>query len=85
MLVLAVIVSIAIVFPDFDSIMALMGSGLCFTICVVFPVAFYLRIFGKEISLQERILDWFLVIVCSILAVVGTVWAFLPKDKVGAN
>jgi solute carrier family 32 (vesicular inhibitory amino acid transporter) len=25
---------IAIVFPDFDSIMAFMGSALCFTICV---------------------------------------------------
>jgi solute carrier family 32 (vesicular inhibitory amino acid transporter) len=25
---------IAIVFPAFDSIMAFMGSGLCFTICV---------------------------------------------------
>jgi solute carrier family 32 (vesicular inhibitory amino acid transporter) len=78
-------VVIAIAFPDFDSIMALMGSALCFTICVILPVAFYLKIFGKEISLKERILDWVLLVVCSIMAVVGTVWAVLPKEKIGAK
>jgi solute carrier family 32 (vesicular inhibitory amino acid transporter) len=80
-----VIVVIAIVFPDFDSIMALMGSALCFTICIILPVAFYLKIFGKEISLKERIFDWFLIVSCSIMAVLGTVWAVLPKDKIGAK
>ncbi|OCT54638.1 Vacuolar amino acid transporter [Cladophialophora carrionii] len=78
---------ISIGFPDFDSIMALMGSALCFTICIILPVSFYLRIFsseGKEISLMERIIDWGLLVVCGSLAVVGTVFAILPKDKIGA-
>lgn len=84
-LVVVLIVVIAILFRDFDSIMAFMGSALCFTICIILPVAFYLQIFGEEISLKERILDWFLIISCSIMAVVGTVWAFLPKEKIGAR
>ncbi len=84
-LVVVLIAVIAIVFPDFDSIMALMGSALCFTICIVLPAAFYLKIFGKDISLKERIVDWVLIISCSIMAVVGTVWAFLPKEMIGAK
>jgi solute carrier family 32 (vesicular inhibitory amino acid transporter) len=82
---IVVFVIIAIVFPAFDSIMAFMGSSLCFTICVILPLLFYLKIFGKEISMRERILDWFLICVCSVLAAVGTVWAFLPKRMIGAD
>lgn len=81
-LVVAVIVVMAIVFPSFDRIMALMGSALCFTICIILPLAFYLKIFGKEINPKERILDWSLLIVSSVLAVIGTVWAFLPQETI---
>jgi solute carrier family 32 (vesicular inhibitory amino acid transporter) len=77
---------ISIIFPDFDSVMALMGSALCFTICVIMPVGFYLKIFsleGKEIGKWERVMDYMLIVVCCILAVLGTVFAILPKDKIG--
>jgi solute carrier family 32 (vesicular inhibitory amino acid transporter) len=83
--VVALTIVIAIVFPDFDSIMALMGSALCFTICVILPVAFYLKIFGEDIPWRERVLDWMLIITCSVMAIVGTVWAILPKEMVGAR
>lgn len=83
--VIVVIVVMAIVFPDFDRIMALMGSALCFTICIILPLAFYLKIFGKEIGLGERILDWFLLITSSVLAIAGTAWAFLPQDMISAK
>jgi len=79
---------IAVGFPDFDSIMALMGSALCFTICVILPIGFYLKIFnteGNEIKTLERILDWSLVVLCSALAALGTVFAILPKNKIGAK
>jgi vesicular inhibitory amino acid transporter len=82
--VLIVFVIIAIVFPAFDSIMAFMGSTLCFTICIVLPLLFYLKIFGKEVKMGERILAWFLIVLCSILAAIGTVFAFLPKELIGA-
>ena len=82
--VIILFVVIAIVFPAFDSIMAFMGSTLCFTICVILPLMFYLKIFGKEVSIREKLLDWFLIAVCSVMAVVGTIWAFLPKSLIGA-
>jgi vesicular inhibitory amino acid transporter len=83
--VVILFVLIAIVFPAFDSIMAFMGSSLCFTICVILPLLFYLRIFGDKVSLRERLFDYFLIAACSVLALVGTVWAFLPKRWVGAD
>lgn len=79
------IVVLAVVFPAFDRIMAFLGSFLCFTICIIFPLAFYLKIFGKEISRRERILDWFLLVTSTILAAVGTVWAILPQDMISAS
>lgn len=65
--------------------MAFMGSTLCFTICVILPLMFYLKLFGKEISFRERVLCYFLIAVSSVLATVGTVWAFLPKSLIGAE
>ncbi|KAJ5364686.1 Vacuolar amino acid transporter 1 [Penicillium cataractarum] len=81
----ALIVVLAVVFPSFDRIMAFLGSFLCFTICIIFPLAFYLKIFGNEISRRERILDWFLLITSTILAAVGTVWAFLPREMISED
>jgi solute carrier family 32 (vesicular inhibitory amino acid transporter) len=72
---------IAILIPNFDSIMALMGSALCFTICVILPVAFRLRIF-MELSLRERILNWTLVVVSTILGILGVIWAVVPAEKI---
>ncbi|MCJ1307562.1 hypothetical protein MMC25_001209 [Agyrium rufum] len=78
--IVALVTVIAIVFPAFDRIMALMGSAMCFTICIILPLAFYLKLFGRHISAWERIMDWCLIGVSSVLAVVGTVWAFLPRN-----
>lgn len=83
--IIIIFVIIAIVFPAFDSIMAFMGSTLCFTICVILPLMFYLKIFGKDISMRERLFDYFLIVVSSALAIVGTIWAFLPKSMIGAE
>jgi vesicular inhibitory amino acid transporter len=63
--------------------MALIGSSLCFTICVILPLAFYLKIFGTEISVEERIVDCVLLVISSIIAVVGTIWVILPQEKLG--
>jgi vesicular inhibitory amino acid transporter len=75
-------VLIAIIFPYFDRIMALLGSSMCFSICIILPLAFYLKLFGRQISLKERMLDYFLIVVCSIMAVIGTVWACLPLHTI---
>lgn len=79
-LTLAVIILLAILVPSFDKIMAFMGSAMAFSICIVLPLAFHLKLFGKELNMRERVLNWILMVVCAILAVIGTVWVFLPKQ-----
>ncbi|KAJ9150811.1 Transmembrane amino acid transporter [Pleurostoma richardsiae] len=76
---------ISIVFPAFDSIMAFMGSALCFTICVILPLAFYLKLFAHEISAKEKAIAYVAIAICSLLSVMGTVWAFLPKSLIRAD
>ena len=76
----AVIIVIAILVPSFDMIMALMGSAMAFSICIVLPLAFHLKLYGHELGMKEKVLNWFLIVVCSIMAIVGTVWVFLPKQ-----
>jgi len=83
--IIIIFVIIAIIFPAFDSIIAFMGSALCFTICVILPCMFHLKIFGKEIGIHERLLNYLLIVVCSIMALVGTIFAFLPKSMIGAD
>ncbi len=83
--IIILLVITAVIFPSFDSIMAFMGSAMCFTICVILPVAFYLKIFGTEIKYAERVWCWFLIVTCSIMAVTGTVFALLPKSWIGAE
>ncbi|KAF2970250.1 hypothetical protein GQX73_g3303 [Xylaria multiplex] len=82
---LAVFLVIAILFPSFDSIMAFMGSAMCFTICVTLPLAFYLKLFGHEITTRERILCWAVMLLAFVISFIGTVWAFLPKHLIGAE
>lgn len=77
---IAVIIIISILVPSFDTIMALMGSAMAFSICIVLPLAFHLKIFGKEMGMKEKMLNWFLIVICSFMAIIGTVWVFLPKQ-----
>lgn len=84
-LIIILLVITAIIFPAFDSIMAFMGSAMCFTICIILPVAFYLKIFGAQIKRVERMCLFALMGVCSIMAMTGTVFAFLPKSLIGAE
>lgn len=69
-------VLVAIVFPEFDRIIAFLGSGMCIGICVVLPICYYFKILGHEIQLAERILCWVLLIIGIICAIVGTVWTY---------
>ena len=78
-LTVVVIVVLAILVPSFDTVMALLGSAMAFSICIVLPLAFHLKLFGNEIGKTEKGLNWFLIIICSIMGIVGTVWVFLPK------
>lgn len=81
---IAAFVVIAILFPSFDRIMTLLGSVACFSICIILPLAFHLKLFGKDIGKGEKMMNWGLIVVSTIMAVVSTVFAFLPKELIGA-
>jgi vesicular inhibitory amino acid transporter len=81
---IVVFVIIAIVFPSFDRIMTLLGSVACFSICIILPLAFHLKLFGKDIGTTEKTLNWALIIFSTILAIVSTAFACVPKELLGA-
>lgn len=80
-----VFVVFAILVPDFDRIMSLLGSVACFSICIILPLAFHLKIFGDKISKKEKITNWVLMIFSTVLAVIATVFNFIPKEKLGLH
>lgn len=82
-LIVVLLVILAILVPSFDRIISLLGSVACFTICIILPLAFHLKIFGSEIGRAERWGNWALIIVSTILAVVSTVFNFFPKSMLG--
>ena len=49
------------------------------------PLAFYLKLFGHEIGVRERVFTWVVMLLSLTISVVGTVWAFLPKSLIGAE
>ncbi|KAF2669338.1 hypothetical protein BT63DRAFT_425074 [Microthyrium microscopicum] len=78
--IVVVFVVIAMLFPSFDRIMTLLGSVCCFSICIMLPVGFHLRLFGHEFGKSEKMLNWGLLIASTIMAVVSTVFACLPRE-----
>ncbi|PTB66578.1 transmembrane amino acid transporter-like protein [Trichoderma citrinoviride] len=81
--VVLVLLFISIVFPAFDSVCAFLGAALCSLIAIVLPIAFYLKLYAKDVAPRERFVLRCLLVVFSVLGLVGTVWTFLPKDLIG--
>ncbi|CCH44662.1 Vacuolar amino acid transporter 1 [Wickerhamomyces ciferrii] len=73
----ALFVIIAILFPEFDKIIAFMGAGLCFALCLIFPCLFYLSICKDSISSREKIGCYTIIIASSILSAVGITAAII--------
>lgn len=80
--VVFVLLVISTLFPAFDSVCAFLGAALCTLISIVFPIAFYLKLFWDEIPRTERIVSLSLIVSFSIFGLVGTIWTFLPKSLV---
>ena len=77
--ILILITILSIIVPGFDTVMALLGSAMAFSICIILPLSFNLKLFGHELRKWEWGLNLGLIVICSLMAVVGTVWVFLPK------
>ncbi|TPX31938.1 hypothetical protein SmJEL517_g04840 [Synchytrium microbalum] len=72
------VVVIAIYYPGFTNVMALLGSGFSFTVAVVFPLLCFLKLYGDEISLVRRLFYKLVIVLGAALGLLGTVYSFLP-------
>ncbi|ORY78570.1 transmembrane amino acid transporter protein-domain-containing protein [Protomyces lactucae-debilis] len=72
---------LAILVPSFDRIMSVLGSAFVFLISVILPVIFYMRIMQSKLTIGNRLWLWGLVAISTVLALIGTVWAFLPMQN----
>lgn len=83
LLVAVIAVLIAIAFPSFELVSALMGGLFGFLICVILPLVFHLKIFQGQVTRRQVVWDWVYILISTVLAVVGTVWEFLPRGWMG--
>lgn len=58
---------------NFGKVMSLLGSLICFTVCLTLPCLYYLHVFKDDISGRYRLFLWCLVIIAVTGAVGGTV------------
>lgn len=72
-----VIISISfitsLIFTDFGKIMSFLGSAICFTICIVYPLSFYLKLYYHEISTPIKVCLYIGITTALTFAVMGTV------------
>lgn len=66
-----VFVVIAISLPEFDKIIAFLGAGLCFAICLILPCWFYLRICKTTIKPWERMACYITICTSVVLSTLG--------------
>ncbi|XP_049370000.1 amino acid transporter AVT1H [Solanum verrucosum] len=72
-ILLLVILILALSVPYFEHVLSLTGSLVGVGICVIFPCAFYTKIFWGEISRMSLILNVVLIVIGGLLGVVGTI------------
>lgn len=72
----AIFVILAIMFPEFDKIIGILGSSICFIICVILPCLFYLKLCGPRIKPFERLVVISAILISTFLSITGT-WATL--------
>lgn len=72
----ALVVFLAILFPEFDRIIGILGSSICFLICIILPCLFYLKLCKNSIPAWERLCVYIAIGVASVAAVAAT-WATL--------
>ncbi|RIB05080.1 transmembrane amino acid transporter protein [Gigaspora rosea] len=77
MLVTTVVVFFAIKYPQFDRAIELLGSFLFYTISTIIPCMFYLKLYSNNLRWWEWLVNLLIILVCTALAFLGTIWAFL--------
>jgi amino acid permease len=73
--VIALVILLAVAVPDFDRVMAIMGSALCCPISILLPALFHLRLLRGQLSLVATCLDYVILVTGSWMTIVGTIAA----------
>ncbi|OBA22819.1 hypothetical protein METBIDRAFT_29396 [Metschnikowia bicuspidata var. bicuspidata NRRL YB-4993] len=68
----ALFVSFAIIFPEFDKIIGILGSSICFIICIILPCLFYLKLCKDQVQAFEKFYISAVILVSSVLAILCT-------------
>jgi vesicular inhibitory amino acid transporter len=71
------IVYLAMLIPNFDSIMSVLGAMFSFFISGIFPIMCHLKLYGSKIGLFERTISIILIIVAGAMAFTGTLFNFI--------
>lgn len=66
-----IFVIIATIFPQFDKIIAFLGAGLCFAICLILPCLFYIRICSNTIKPWEKYACYTTIFISVIFSILG--------------
>ncbi|KAI9323413.1 transmembrane amino acid transporter protein-domain-containing protein [Dichotomocladium elegans] len=74
------IIIVATLFPGFDRVVSLLGALFSFGISAIFPLLCYRRLFAGSISLWESVLNNSILVISTIMAILGTIWTFLPNN-----
>lgn len=72
-ILLLVILVLALCVPYFEHVLSLTGSLVSVGICIIFPCAFYMKIFWGQIGRPMLILNVFLIALAVIMGAFGTV------------
>ncbi|VEU21123.1 DEKNAAC102078 [Brettanomyces naardenensis] len=67
----------ALFITSFGKVMSLLGSAICFTVCITLPVLFYLNVFRDELGRGHKLFLYVLAVVSVLCAIFGSVSVLL--------
>ncbi|KAG7731149.1 hypothetical protein KL948_003429 [Ogataea haglerorum] len=67
----------SLLITNFGKIMSLLGSAICFTVCITLPLLFYLRLHRSELTPLAQFLLALMALVSALLTVGGSIAALL--------
>ena len=65
---------VGVLYPNFNGLLALIGTFFSFTVSAIFPCLVYLRLFQGELRIWERALNWAVVVFSGFMVLVGLIW-----------
>ncbi|MCL7035658.1 hypothetical protein MKW94_011108 [Papaver nudicaule] len=72
-MLLIFVLILALAIPHFEQVLGLTGSLVSISVAIIFPCAFYTKMFWSKISNPALVLNATLIVIASILGVLGTI------------